>query len=235
MCRWWWSLTYEVVARPNADGRAAALRDLLGRRSMKIALLRHGPTEWNAQGRVQGHTDIPLSEVGMAKMAGLRLPDTIATTSVFVSPLVRARQTARLLGLPDDRTDARLMEQNWGAWEGLTREEVFARDGADAFVKAGSAHGETFRPGGGESTGELHARVAAFLKDAAREGFSHDVGDAVVVAHLGVLRAAYTLATGWDMATPMPAELDVSKILLLELARDGTPSIADLNIDFVST
>ena len=43
------------------------------------------------------------------------------------------------------------------------------------------------------------ARVAAFLTDAARED-----GDAIAVAHLGVLRAAYTLATGWDMATPMP-------------------------------
>ncbi len=56
----------------------------------------------------------------------------------------------------------------------------------------------------------------------------------MAVAHLGVLRAAYTLATGWDMATPMPADLDVSKILLLDLARDGASSIADLNIDFVS-
>ena len=40
--------------------------------------------------------------------------------------------------------------------------------------------------------------------------------DAIAVAHLGVLRAAYTLATGWDMATPMPPELDVSKVLILE-------------------
>ncbi|HEY0266267.1 MAG TPA: histidine phosphatase family protein, partial [Rhizomicrobium sp.] len=89
---------------------------------MKIAFLRHGPTEWNAAKRFQGHTDIPLSKAGMAKMAALRLPDSIAATRVFVSPLTRARQTARLLGLPDDRADARLMEQNWGTWEGLTRE-----------------------------------------------------------------------------------------------------------------
>ncbi len=196
---------------------------------MKIAFLRHGPTEWNALGKVQGHTDVPLSEAGIAKMASLRLPDTIIATRVFVSPLSRARQTARLLGLPDDRSDPRLMEQNWGQWEGLTREEVFARDGTDAFLKAGSARGEIFRPGGGESTGELHARVADFLKDIAREE-----GDAVVVAHLGVLRAAYTLATGWDMATPMPAGLDVSKILLLDLAPDGTPSIAALNVEFIA-
>jgi probable phosphoglycerate mutase len=190
---------------------------------MKIALLRHGPTEWNALGKVQGHTDIPLSEAGLARMSSLRLP--IAATRVYASPLLRARQTVQALGLRDAIWDPRLMEQNWGAWEGLTRDEILTRHGADAFVKAGS--GDAFRPGNGESTGELHARVAAFLGDVARQD-----SDAVVVAHLGVLRAAYTLATGWDMATPMPAELDVSKILLLSLTADGRPKIATLNLEF---
>lgn len=192
---------------------------------MKLALLRHGRTEWNAAGRVQGHIDIPLSEDGYAEMAARRLP--FGFPRIFASPMLRARQTAKALGLADPLLDARLMEQNWGAWEGLTRAEILARDGEDAFVKAGSNQGEAFRPGGGESTGELHARVADFLKDAA--GGS---GDAVVVAHLGVLRAAYTLATGWDMATPMPAALDVSKILLLSVDFGGKPKIEALNLDF---
>jgi broad specificity phosphatase PhoE len=192
-----------------------------------IALLRHGPTEWNAAGRIQGHTDIPLSDAGLAKMAALRL--SLAVRRVYASPMLRARQTAEALGLPGPMYDTRLMEQNWGSWEGLTRDEIFARDGADAFIKAGSNQGEAFRPGGGESTGELHARVASFLKEVAR-----DEGDAVAVAHLGVLRAAYTLATGWDMATPMPAELDVSKILVLRLNKDGAPAIDRLNLDFIS-
>ena len=192
---------------------------------MKIAFLRHGPTAWNAAGRVQGHTDIPLSDAGAARMADLRLPFDFPRC--FVSTMIRARQTAAALGLKDPTPDVRLMEQNWGRWEGLTRAEIFARDGEDAFVRAGSERGLDFRPPGGESTGELHARVAAFLKDAARGD-----GDAVAVAHLGVLRAAYTLATGWDMATPMPADLDVSKILLLALAPDGAVSVAALNVDF---
>jgi probable phosphoglycerate mutase len=192
---------------------------------LKIAFLRHGPTEWNAAGRVQGHTDIPLSAAGLAKMADLRLP--FEAPRIYASPSLRARQTAEALGLAAPIFDARLMEQNWGLWEGLTREDILARHGADAFIKAGSQQGEAFRPGGGESTGELHARVAAFLKDVAS-----GTGDAVGIAHLGVLRAAYTLATGWDMATPMPADLDVSKILLLSL--DGAPKIAQLNLDFIS-
>jgi probable phosphoglycerate mutase len=190
---------------------------------LKLALLRHGPTEWNALGKIQGQVDVPLSDEGRARMTAQRLP--FAAPRLYASPMLRARQTAEALGLKDPALDARLMEQNWGSWEGLTLAEIRLRHGANAFVEAGL--GEDFRPGGGESTGELHARVASFLKDMAQ-----DEGDAVAVAHLGVLRAAYTLATGWDMATPMPADLDVSKILVLSLDRDGTPKIEQLNLEF---
>ena len=55
--------------------------------------------------------------------------------------------------------------------------------------------------------------------------------DAIAVAHFGVLRAAYTMATGWDMATPMPPELDVSKALILTLTPQGVPAIHALNVD----
>lgn len=192
---------------------------------MKIAFLRHGPTAWNEAGRIQGHTDIPLSEAGLAKMAGLRLPFTVPR--IYSSPLLRARQTAEALGLNNLMLDDRLREQHWGDWEGLSRDEILARHGDDAFLKVGSARGAEFRPLGGESTGELHARVASFLKDAAT-----DDSDAVVVAHLGVVRAAYTLASGWAMDTPMPPELDISKILLLSLDAAGWPSIEKLNLEF---
>ncbi len=191
---------------------------------MKLALLRHGPTDWNAAGRIQGHTDIPLSSAGLARMAALRLP--FPANRVYASPLLRARQTAEALALADPVLDARLMEQHWGQWEGLTRDQIFAQHGDDAFIRCGSQQGTAFRPLGGESTGELHARVADFLKDVA----SGD-GDAVGIAHLGVLRAAYTLATGWAMDAPMPPDLDVSKILLLSLDANGKPSIAHLNLE----
>lgn len=191
---------------------------------MRLALLRHGPTAWNAQGRVQGHIDIPLSDEGLARMRGLLPPASFEHARAYCSPMLRARQTADALGLKNPTLDARLMEQNWGRWEGLSRAEILERDGADAFVKAGL--GLAFRPPGGESTGALHDRVMAFLKDVAREK-----SDAVVVAHLGVLRAAYTLASGWDMATPMPAELDLSKVLILSLTPDGMPAIAELNAE----
>ncbi len=189
---------------------------------MQIALLRHGPTDWNAQGRVQGTIDIPLSEEGKARMSALLPPEGFETARAYCSPKLRARQTAACLGLKNITLDVRLIEQNWGDWEGLTRAEMLARDGDDAFTRSG--RGLAFRPPGGESTGELHARLQNFFIDIAAKN-----EDAVAVTHMGVLRAAYVLATGWDMSAPMPAELDLKAALILALAPDGTPSIAQLN------
>ena len=155
-------------------------------------------------------------------MANLLPPSGFEAARVYCSPKLRARQTAACLGLEAPTLDARLAEQNWGAWEGLTRAEMLARGGEDAFTRAGSGLG--FRPPGGESTGELHTRVAGFFADVAGHG-----ADAVAVTHMGVLRAAYVLATGWDMSALMPAELDLEAALILALAPDGMPSIAQLN------
>src|SRR5579871_2992713 len=137
-----------------------------GDRYLRLALLRHGPTLWNVQGRIQGHTDIPLSDEGLEKMRGLRPPSPFEKARAFVSPSRRARQTAEALGLSDASWDPRLMEQNWGRWEGLSRAGILASDGEDAFERAGK--GLAFRPPGGESTAELHARVTSFLTDVAQ-------------------------------------------------------------------
>ena len=190
---------------------------------MRIALLRHGPTEWNEAGRIQGRTDIALSAAGRAKMARLLPPAGFQSVQAYVSPLLRARQSAELLGLQNAKIDARLSEHDWGAWEGLTREEILTRDGADAFERAG--RGIDFRPSGGESTRELLERVTSFLRDVAK-----CESDAIAIAHRGILRSAYALATGWDMMSPMPAKLDLSAALVLKLSPDGGVKIAELNV-----
>lgn len=187
---------------------------------MRIALLRHGPTEWNAEKRVQGSIDTPLSPEGEAKMATLLVPEGFDHATAYCSPRRRTRQTAACLGLRNPAIDIRLEEQNWGDWEGLTIAEIKARHGDDAFLRAGS--GLCFRPPGGESTGEVHARLGAFFAEVAARG-----EEAIAVTHAGVLRAAYTLATGWDMSAPYPAELDLQAALILTLA--PMPSIAQLN------
>lgn len=193
-----------------------------GKDKLRIALLRHGPTEWNDEGRIQGRIDMPLSEVGRRKMAALRPPAGFETARAYVSPLERARETAELLGLKGATVDARLSEHFWGSWEGMTREEILACDGEDAFERAG--RGIDFKPKNGESTRDLLTRVRAFLADVARAE-----ADAVAVAHRGILRSAYTLATGWDMASPMPEKLDLSCALILTLQKDGAAELFALN------
>src|SRR5512142_2000944 len=89
---------------------------------LRIAFLRHGPTDWNEEGRIQGRIDMPLSAAGRSKMAGLLPPAGFERARAFTSPLARARETAALLGFPGAVPDARLAEHNWGEWEGLTRD-----------------------------------------------------------------------------------------------------------------
>ena len=156
-------------------------------------------------------------------MAGLLPPEGFETARAFTSPQLRARETAALLGFPHATPDARLAEHHWGSWEGLTRDEILARDGADAFTRAGL--GIDFTPKDGESTRDLLARVADFLRDVAR-----GEGDAIAIAHRGILRSAYTLATGWEMLTPMPEKLELDKALVLAVSADGTVGIAAMNV-----
>lgn len=178
---------------------------------MRIALIRHGRTLWNTQGRVQGSTETELCEEGREQMVHLRPPPPFDTAPAFVSPQLRARQTATLLGL-NAEVDIRLREQHWGVWEGLTRKEMATRFGQDCFEKAGK--GTAFRPPGGEASFEQMARVKAFLLETAQ---LHDL--AVAVAHMGVLRVAFALATGWDM-TGEPKGLDLKAALVLDV-RNG--------------
>jgi probable phosphoglycerate mutase len=194
-----------------------------GKDKLRIAFIRHGPTQWNDEGRLQGRQDIPLSEAGRLRMSALRPPAGFESARAYVSPLSRARETARLLGLADAVVDERLSEHGWGSWEGLTRDEILARDGQDAFERAG--RGIDFTPKGGESTRELMARVGAFLGDVAK-----DESDAIAVAHRGILRTAYALATCWDMTSPTPAKLDLTCALILTLKPDGQAEISELNV-----
>jgi len=92
-----------------------------------LLLVRHGETDWNAEGRLQGHTDRPLNERGRRQARSLA--EELAKreiSAVYTSDLARARQTADIvaahLGLPVV-VEADLREKNWGSWEGLTAAE----------------------------------------------------------------------------------------------------------------
>jgi probable phosphoglycerate mutase len=162
-----------------------------------IWFVRHGETVWNAENRLQGRTDSPLTERGREHAAEnartLRecVPD-IAALSFVASPLGRARASMEIiregLGLPGGgyAVDERLAEMGVGAWEGLTLKDVRSTQ-ADVWA-AREAAKWTYVPPGGES----YAQVAARLTDWAN-GLT---GDVVVVAHGAVGRILRGLNLG---------------------------------------
>jgi broad specificity phosphatase PhoE len=152
-----------------------------------LFLVRHGETDWNAAGRWQGHTDVPLNATGRAQAlavaARLRAEGVRA---IATSDLCRARGTAEIvgaaLGLEVGLVDAALRERAYGSWEGLTRSECEER-----FPEEWARHVSEPRtpPPGGESADALLARVVPAIHRAARRLAS----PAVVVTHGGVMRA----------------------------------------------
>ena len=180
---------------------------------MKVLLLRHGRTAWNEQGRMQGRADLPLSPEGRAEVAAWQLPEVWAAARWLSSPLRRARETAALLTVRPVEIEPRLIEMDWGAWEGRTLAELRAE--APAAMAANEARGLDFRPPGGESPREVRTRLESLLADMV------DVPEMVFVTHKGVIRAALSLATGWDMRARPPLRLANDAALILSHAAGG--------------
>jgi broad specificity phosphatase PhoE len=130
----------------------------------RIHLIRHGETEWNRDGRIQGQSDPPLSETGREQAQALA--ETLAAEPIgelWSSDLRRALETAEplaaRLGL-DVRVSPALRERSFGSNEGRVAAEVAAELG----TVAGTAwHGPDDRHPQGESKREVYERVAAFL------------------------------------------------------------------------
>jgi probable phosphoglycerate mutase len=163
------------------------------RRQMLLYYIRHGETDWNREGRLQGQRDIPINTNGraQARRCGEVLRELFARAAVdaarldFVaSPLGRARETMQLargaLGLDPTsyRTDARLAEVSFGAWEGCTTEELRAH--APDAVAARESDKWNFTPPQAESYFTMSLRVHDWYRSLTR--------DTVAVAHGGTFR-----------------------------------------------
>ena len=188
-----------------------------------LVLVRHGPTEWNTIGRVQGREDVPLSDAGRAEVRNWRLPTEFADYHWVTSPLVRAVETARLLGAVDPPSDHRLAEMDWGAWGGMELHALRAELGD--LMKAWEARGLDFQAPGGESPRDVQARLLPWLADIGL-GYS----TSLAITHKGVIRAVYALASGWDMAAKSPDRLWMDEIQLFDVAPGGQVRIARLNL-----
>jgi probable phosphoglycerate mutase len=178
-----------------------------------LFLVRHGPTAWNEDGRIQGHADIELSPNGRREVASWQVPPAWATARWLVSPLRRAQQTAALLTDRPVAIDSRLIEMNWGAWEGQRLADL--RTASPAAMAANEAQGLDFRPSGGESPREVAVRIQEMFAALA------DAPPVVAVTHKGVMRAALALATGWQMHEKAPVRLGRGDVLALTIAAGG--------------
>jgi broad specificity phosphatase PhoE len=167
----------------------------------RLYFIRHGETDWNAEGRLQGQRDIPLNDLGRVQaeeVAGIlaRLDRRFADLPYWASPLSRARETMELmrarLGLarPDYRTDDRLKEIAFGEWEGRTWPEV--ERGYPELAAARVADKWHVTPPAGENYEAVAERLKPFLAPIER--------DSVVVAHGGVGRVLMALIGGLSKA-----------------------------------
>ncbi|WP_341894817.1 histidine phosphatase family protein [Ferrovibrio terrae] len=184
-----------------------------------IVLLRHGPTDWNAEKRLQGRTDTALSEAGRQQFGGRRIPAAYRGWTWYASPLRRTQETAALLGLQATAEPA-LIEMNWGAYEGSTLEELHAKYGA-AFA-AYEALGLDLQPPGGESPRQVQQRLLPWLRNLP--------GNAGAVTHKGVIRAILALAFDWPMLGKPPVRLDWRCLQEFSITEDGRPVLAAANV-----
>lgn len=149
--------------------------------SRRVVCLRHGQTVWNVEHRFQGHSDIPLDEVGVAQaVRAASLLAALRPTMIVSSDLRRAFDTASELGRRvglDVSVDKDLRERGGGEWEGLTREQISARWPAE-FV--------AWEAPGGEQVADVAERVSASIRRWAAELDSD--GLLVVASHGAALR-----------------------------------------------
>jgi broad specificity phosphatase PhoE len=160
-----------------------------------LLLVRHGETDWNRDGRWQGHSDTQLNDAGreQAQRVAGELGDVDV---IYSSDLARARETADIiaaqLGGLKVNVDQRLRERSFGAWEGRTAPEIEA-DFAEQLARwrAGKGVGAD----DAEPFDAFGDRVRDFLEDLLAK---HPGATVLVVAHGGSIRVIHALASGLD-------------------------------------
>ena len=144
-------------------------------------MVRHGQSEWNADGRWQGQENPPLTDLGR-RQARHAAQAVGAVDAIYASPLERATTTAHLIaeetGIGPVVLLGGLMERHAGVWQGLTRAEIERQ--FPGYLDEGR------RPPGWEDDDEVEARVFQALDEIARE---HPDGHVLAVAHAGVIFA----------------------------------------------
>ena len=186
--------------------------------SGSIIIVRHGRTEFNATGRLQGRTDNPLDEVGLAQaeaVAAYLQPELMPDTLFVCSPLLRARQTAMAIvdrvGSSFD-IDDRWIELDDGSYEGLRQAEVPANVWREWRADSDFAAPQ------GESLNQVQERVAQACDDLAQR---LDGRTAVVVSHVSPIKSAVAWALGVDVSVGWKTQLVTASITRISVSANG--------------
>jgi alpha-ribazole phosphatase len=159
----------------------------------RLILIRHGETDWNVEGRWQGHADVPLNERGQAQ--ALEVAASFAETridAIYASDLKRTAETAEPLARSQGleiRIDPRLREIDQGEWQGLLIDEIQTRY-AEQFRRR-RANPLEVAPPGGETALQVRERVLAAVQDILA---AHPGQTVAIVSHgfaLAVIRAYF--------------------------------------------
>lgn len=194
---------------------------------MRLYLLRHGQTRWNREGRVQGLTDVELTEEGQeqSRRVAVHLRDELLQ-AVYSSPLGRARFLAEQIAGPHGlsvRTKEGLLELNQGVLEGLTYQEISARH--QEFIQLWwKAPARVVIPGG-ESLQVLQDRAWKAVEEIVG---AHPEGSVAVVSHNLANRAILCRLLGMDLNSYRVIRQDEAALNIIEFAA-GRTSLVTLN------
>ena len=184
----------------------------------RFVLVRHGEASGNRELRYLGTTDVPLTERGQAQ--ALQLAEAVrpfGIDAIYTSPLRRAADTAARIASALDLTtqvEADLREEDFGAWENLTRAEVLARQpNALAAWEAGAE----VAPPGGESLAQVRARLIAC---ADRLAARHPGQTLALVSHVGPIKALVCAALDLPPRGAQRMWLDPASVCVVDWRRD---------------
>ena len=195
---------------------------------LKVYLLRHGETAFNADGnRYCGRTDIPLTEKGIAQANAVK-EQLVGKTidAVYASPLMRAKTTAEIAS--DGRgvsIDERLIEVNFGKWEGKRRNEFIAEN-PELWQQWEHSPETTSAGETGETAAEVVARVEAFFEEMLAK---HRGQTIMVVGHNGINRLFMSHKLGMPLKNYRKIVQQNSSLTMFQLDDNGEFTLERLN------
>lgn len=189
---------------------------------LRLYLVRHGETDWNAEGRMQGHSDIALNANGLAqarRLAG-RLTEEGDFSALYSSPLLRASRTAEMIGERlglSVTLDARLIEHHIGQLEGLTLGDI--KEKFPDIYKAWRGGGARQPLPGEEARADFQARLREFVEDVRTR---HAEDQVIAVTHGGAMSMCLATLLNLDIERRFPFWIDNASLSIVEVGAHTT-------------